>query len=918
MQWAQQIGSDPGRFAPTFPRRFFGFPLTGLLLALLLLPAGLHAQPAPPGGQGPGAKGDIRLGDDVLPTFEAIHLRVDPAEKGYRGTVTVDLTARRQVAAFHFHALGETLARIALTGPGGKGEAIPLRTEVDERGLVTAHPSHPLVPGAYRLEIAFTQAFNTQSVGLYRTEKDGRSYAFTQLEAADARRAFPCWDEPGVKLPYQLTVEVPAAHLAVSNTPVETETPESAKVGGGWKTVVFKRTPPLPAYLLALASGPLEATPIPGLSVPGRVITVAGQSRLAGTAVQLAPPLLAALERWFGRPYPFEKLDLIAAPEFWPGAMENAGAIIFSDRVLLLDPANATGHDRIELAYITAHEIAHQWFGDLVTMAWWDDLWLNESFADWVADKITDEVYPQWQWETGIQVRINSVMAQDARPSAKPIRRPIGHPDEVLENTGVLYAKGQAVLQMFEIFLGPETFKRGVRDYLRLHAWGNATASDLWSALGQAAGRDVGAIMSTFVDQPGLPLVGVEPLPGGRIALTQERFRNAGVPTPPLAWTIPVGLKYGAGDEVHHLTVLLDSARKEVTLPGVTAATTETAAATWVMPDLGGAGYYRFRVPEESLTRIATSAAAHLDVHERVAFLCNLSALLSAGLVHGDTFLTAATPAAADPAPLVVDALIEQLAAVRPALVPEPLAAPFAAYVRRTFRPVLDRIGREARPGEEPNVPALRSRLLLWLGDEGRDAEVVQYGETLARRYRAAPGSIDPDLAAPALALAALHGDRALFEDYRKHFESAKTPVDRDRYLRALGSFRDPAVQEEILRFALSGALRPNELLRTASGLGDSERGADRLLSWVRENYQAIAERLPPILLPALPEVAGGCSAQRLEEGKRFFAEPGHNVPGTDRKLASIGDEVRACLQLREREGAAVAGYLQREGTAAR
>jgi alanyl aminopeptidase len=878
--------------------------LTGTLVALVLLPAGLHAQPAPPG-----ARGDVRLGDDVLPTFEAIHLRVDPAEKEYRGTVAVDLTARRTIAAFHFHALGETLAKVALTGPGGKGEAIPLRTEVDERGLVTAHPSHPLVPGAYRLEIAFTQAFNTRSVGLYRTEKDGRSYAFTQLEAADARRAFPCWDEPGVKLPYQLTVEVPAAHLAVSNTPIEKETPESGAGAAGFKTVVFKRTPPLPAYLLALASGPLEATPIPGLSVPGRVITVAGQSRLAGTAVQLAPPLLAALERWFGRPYPFEKLDLIAAPEFWPGAMENPGAIVFADKVLLLDPARVTGHDRLELAYITAHEIAHQWFGDLVTMTWWDDLWLNESFADWVADKITDEVYPQWKQETAVLVRIHAVMAQDARPSATPMRRPIASPDEVLENTGVLYEKGKAVLAMFEAFLGPETFRRGVQDYLREHAWGNATANDLWSALGHAAGRDVGAIMSTFVDQPGLPLVRVELLPGGRIALSQERFTNAGAPAPPLTWKIPVGLKYGDGTEVRQLTVLLESAHQEVSLPG---------GATWVMPDLGGAGYYRWSLPPERLTQLAAQVATRLDARERIAFLCNLSALLSAGLVHGDTFLAATTPFATDPEPLVVDALLSQLAGVRQALVPETLADPFTAYVRRTFRPLLDRIGREARSGEGPNVPGLRSRLLLWLGDEGRDPEVLHYGETLARRYLAAPESVDPELVEPALALAALNGDRALFEEYRRHFESARSPVERSRYLQALGRFRDPAVQDEFLRFALAGNLRPNELLRAAKGLGETERGADRFFLWVRENYPTLAKRLPPIFLPGLPIVAGGCSAARLEEGKRFFAEPGHQVPGTAYELERIGDQVHECLQLREREEAAVAGFLKGDGTAAR
>ncbi|HEV7516664.1 MAG TPA: M1 family metallopeptidase, partial [Thermoanaerobaculia bacterium] len=326
------------------------------LLALLL--AGMAGLAGTATGALAGELAEVRLSAEVVPTFEAVRLRVDPGQKEYGGTVAVDLEARRLTDTFRFHARGQKLTRVVFTGAGGE---IPLRYETDEHGLVTARTSRPLSPGAYRLEITFTQTFNTQSVGLFRTEKDGRSYAFTQFEAADARRAFPCWDEPGVKIPYQLTLEIPAAHLAVSNTPVEKEEPESA--GDGWKTIVFKRTPRLPAYLLAFASGPLEVTPIPGLSVPGRIVTVQGGGRLAGTAAQMVPPLLAALERWFGQPYPFEKLDLIAAPEFWPGAMENPGAIVFNDSVLLLDPVAATGRDRLRLAHVAAHELAHQWFG---------------------------------------------------------------------------------------------------------------------------------------------------------------------------------------------------------------------------------------------------------------------------------------------------------------------------------------------------------------------------------------------------------------------------------------------------------------------------------------------------------------------------------------------------------------------------
>ncbi|HZF12825.1 MAG TPA: M1 family metallopeptidase, partial [Thermoanaerobaculia bacterium] len=777
---------------------------------------------------------DLRLGDAVLPTFEAIRLRVDPAGKEYSGTVAVDLTAHRATDGFRLHARGQTLGRFVLTRDGRE---VPLRYEPgepgkpDAGGLVQVRTAEPLAPGAYHLEIEFTQAFNTRSVGLYRTEKEGQSYAFTQLEADDARRAFPCWDEPGVKIPYQLTVVIPAADQAVSNTPIEKESP-----AGDGKTVVFARTPPLPAYLLALAVGRFEFTPIPGLSVPGRIVTVPGQGRLAGAAIQAVPPLLAVLERWFGRSYPYAKLDLIATPEFWPGGMENPGAILFADQVLLLDPASAADQ-RARQARVLAHELAHMWFGDLVTMRWWDDLWLSESFADWIADKATDEAFPAWQSGNGALGEINAVMAFDARPSAIAVRRPVVDPDSLLENVGVAYGKGKGVLSMFEAWIGPETFRRGVNDYLQEHAFGNATADDLWRALGRAAGKDVGAAMATFLDQPGLPLVGVEILPGGRITLSQERLTDAGSPPAPLTWKVPVGLKYGDGTTVRTTTVLLAGPRQTVALPGV-------SSLTWVMPDLGGVGYYRWSLPEAQLVALAQDASGRFVPRERAALLADLSALFRIGRVHGDTYFKVATAYAADPEPFVVSSLIARLDAVRPALVPEARAESFAAYVRRTFRPVLDRIGREARPGEGPNVPALRARLLGWLGDEGRDEEILHYAGTLARRYLADPAGFDPVLAQVALDLAALHGDRALYDEVRRRFENARTPTERNIYLRSLGHFRDPALREETLGYFLNGRLQPGDILRQALGMGDTEAGADRVFAWMHDHYDQIAARI--------------------------------------------------------------------------
>ncbi|HTQ79167.1 MAG TPA: M1 family metallopeptidase, partial [Thermoanaerobaculia bacterium] len=593
------------------------------LLALLTAAAALAVTPAKPAQAAKAEnlqkpKPEVRLGRDVLPTFESIRLRVDPKTADYSGEVTVDLAVHRSTRTFGFHAQGEEIRSFRLTRASGPGTstaaatatstAAPIglrRKSADVNGFIEVETRAALPPGDYRLEIAFRQHYNTQAVGLYRTEKEGRSYAFTQLEASDARRAFPCWDEPAIKIPYQLTVEIPAAEQAVSNTPVAQETG-----AGEWKRLVFEKTPPLPAYLLALAVGPLEFTPLPGLSVPARVVTVQGQGQLAAAAVELTPPLLAGLERWFDQPYPYRKLDLVAVPEFWPGGMENPGAIFFAEPVLLLD-AKASDKERETTARIIAHELAHMWFGDLVTTAWWDDLWLNESFADWMADKITDQTFPAWRGGALASGDINTVMQHDARPSTAAVRQPVMSPTSLLQNVSVAYGKGKAVLGMFEAYVGPEAFRGGVNSYLRAHAWGNATASDLWTAVSQAAGQDLSPAMASFLDQPGLPLVRAELLKDGRVHLSQERFLSGGATAAPLLWQVPVGIKYGDGQTVHSRTVLLAGREQTVSLP-------EGSTVSWVLPDLSALGYYRWSLPEAQLTALAAAAAERLTAEERI------------------------------------------------------------------------------------------------------------------------------------------------------------------------------------------------------------------------------------------------------------------------------------------------------------
>ncbi|HEY6572318.1 MAG TPA: M1 family metallopeptidase, partial [Candidatus Eisenbacteria bacterium] len=488
------------------------------------------------------ARADIeRLPLDVRATAQSITLDLDPSKSEYSGSARIDLTVSKSRPDLPFHAQKLQLGPITLRGVRGEIKLQP--GEEDDEGFVRAARTDgaPIAPGRYTLEIAFTNDFDQRASSLYRLKFGGEWYAFTQFEACDARAAFPCYDEPSVKIPYQFTITIPAGQEAVTNSPIVSE-----KTVGARRTIVFQKTKPLPSYLLAIAVGHLEFTPVAGTSIPTRIVTVKGKSHLTGPVVGMTPPILAALERYFGRRYPFEKLDLLAVPEYTYGAMENPGAVTYSDQFLLFDPKSMSVSQRRQLARFTAHELAHMWFGDLVTMEWWDDLWLNESFAEWMGDKIVMEVFPELDTDVSGLASTEEAYTEDSRLTARAIRQPVTTVANLLSTVDALtYDKGQSVLEMMESWLGADTFRRGVLAYLKEHEWGNAVEADLWRALSKASGRDVGAMGSTYFNQPGIPLVRSDLLDDGRIRLRQQRFLNYGLQdSVSRLWQIPISMKY--------------------------------------------------------------------------------------------------------------------------------------------------------------------------------------------------------------------------------------------------------------------------------------------------------------------------------------------------------------------------------------
>lgn len=839
-----------------------------------------------------------RLSRDVVPTHQDIVLRLDPDRPDYSGSVRIALDVRAPMPSFRLHAEGLVAEKVELVAGS---HPLPVTFDVQEEGdflVITA--DRELAPGGYELAIDFTNTYDTTAQSLYRMLREGDGYLFTQFESDDARGAFPCFDEPSFKCTFQITLEVPAHQTAVTNTPVRSEAEE-----GTIRRVVFEPTPVMSSYLLAIAAGPMERVPIEGMSVPGAVYCPRGQSHLAAEAVRTTPPILAALEEYFGRPYPFAKIDLIAVPEFWPGAMENVGAVTYRDSILLLDSNAATVSQLRWLCEVTAHELAHQWFGNLVTMQWWDDLWLNESFASWLGNKITDQVYPEYGVALSEVEGTLGAMVSDARLSTRAIRQPVAALDNLMQSADVLaYEKGSAVLGMFEEFVGAELFRDGVLRYIENNAWSNATADDLWTGLSEATGLDIGSAMATFLDQPGVPKVTTTVLGDGRVELRQERFLNYGVSVDEeQTWQIPVVLRYHDGQQVRTERVLLTQPTQILEIPG-------GRNPQWIHPAAGENAYYQWSIASDMLRTLTENSSELLEVRERVALVGRLSALLDAGEISGADYLASMSRLAEDPRPEVVDAMLSALSKVRYAFVTADRAEAFAHYVRQTLRPVADRIGLEPREGEPEAVSMLRPSLLTWLGWHGQDEDVRAFATEAAQAFLADETAIDPSIVNPCLRLAALDAGWSLYNEYKKRYEAADVPRERTRYLAALGYFQDEGIAEAALWYSIHGPTRPTEFFSVPSNVAQLHIETDLVWDWMTQNYDTIRGKLPEMFAIYMPYFAGGCTEERLSAMEAFFSQEGHFVQGQDKEMAKVAEGIRDCTGLREREGASVAEYL--------
>jgi alanyl aminopeptidase len=774
---------------------------TLLALAVALL-AGC-ATTGPTDTTGPAdVDGFARLSAGAWPTAYELELTIDPRKDRFSGKTTIHVVIPEPTREIVLHGLDLTIQSArAISGD----LAIDLRSSEGAHGGLLLTSEAP-ISGELRLEITYDAPLREGLDGLYRTSADGRWFAFTQFEPMDARRAFPCFDEPVFKTPFTATLRVPVGMKAFTNTPQTGE-----ETADGWSVVRFATSKPLPTYLVAFAvgdivarSGPTEETD----GVPFRILAARGREHLATWALERTPAILGAISDYFGEPLPYAKLDLIGVPNFGYGAMENVGLVTFRERLLLLDPDNVPPQAIEYGISVIAHELAHMWFGNLVTMPWWDDLWLNEAFATWLEGKITAGLEPALETAAADVMGAQWVMGLDVKTHARSIREPIAHGGDV-QNAfdGITYTKGATILGMAEGWIGEAAMRVGLRAYMKDHAHAGGTTADLFAALDGATDKPVSAMLASFTDQPGVPRVDVTLRCDGppRMVIRQERHLRAesGLDRARL-WKIPVCFRYPVKGLVTSSCVLLDSSELEVPLEG-------KECPIWLHPNPDERGYYRWSVPKDSLAQLVGPYRSALTLREKMAILPNLWALVTADRLPARTYLEAIDHLAAETHPLVVERVAGALSGLAPHARGLGIEADLAKRIQERLGHHAARIGDERVEGETPRTTMLRNHLRSVLGDAGKDPALRKAAREKTDRFLGDPSQV-PEGLGTALAMAAWDGDGALFDRFLSASQGKVSPQVRTELVRALGSFSDPALTVRGLDAVIDGPLRTQDL----------------------------------------------------------------------------------------------------------
>ena len=841
-----------------------------------------------------------RLPDTVRPEKYSIELRPNLKAFSFEGSESIRIQVARPTKTIVLNAEGLEVREATVSS--SKGGSLPA-TSIDfdsKREVLRLDFAESVPSGPATLRLSFSGTLNDELAGFYRsryTMSDGKQgyMAATQFESTNARRAFPCWDEPAAKATFEVSLVVPDGMTAISNTPPLDE----KDLGDGTRLVRFAETPRMSTYLLAFAIGPLDTiegkarrgTKLAVWALPDRI----GHSRWA---LDEAIRILDYLNDYYGIPYPLEKLDHIALQDFAAGAMENWGAITYRERILLFDPATSSAQTRQTIVEVIAHETAHMWFGDLVTMAWWDDLWLNESFASWMGAKTTGALHPEWKmWTQFLEEDIVRGLALDGLKSSHPIEVPVRDPAEIREIfDDISYSKGASILRMLEQFLGEATFRRGIRDYLKAHAYGNARTEDLWRALTAASHQPVRALMGSWTRQTGFPLLDVQVKRTGgsaRVGLTQSRFLYSDILGPSkdrTRWKVPV--RIARAGQKKPVSFLMEKKTESRPL----GRSRRSADKDWIKVNAGQSGFYRVNYPPEEWDRLRRAVeAGELGTEDRSGLQNDAHALMRAGYLPATTLLDLTAAYRGEDDATGWRLIAESLHDVETLISDTRYLEKFDAFGRELLRRAGERSGWDPKPREGHLDALKRSTVLGRLGHHSYRPVLAEAGRRFAR-YLKEPSTLHPDLRGVVYNLVGQQADQATYETLWELQRKAALQEEQVRLLMALSHPRDERLLQETLRRSLTDAVRSQDAVLVITTVAASRPSVGRDLAWsfVKDNWDELYRRYAEsgFLIRRLVQIAQEFTTpEAVKDVERFFR--GREAPEVRRTVQQSIEKIR-------------------------
>ncbi|HLV85748.1 MAG TPA: M1 family aminopeptidase [Candidatus Sulfotelmatobacter sp.] len=847
-----------------------------------------------------------RLPEIARPENYKLSFTPDLDHATFEGDETVSIQVLKPASEIKLNSAEIDFHEVTITSGGATQRARVTPEQANE--MVVLAFDKPLAPGPATLHITYSGTLNDQMRGFYLGKDDhGRKYASTQFESTDARRAFPSFDEPAYKATFDITAVVDTGLIAISNQKILSDTDGPA----GKHTVRFATTAKMSSYLAALVVGNFEYIEGSSDGVPIRVYATPGKKDVSKFALESAIYFLHYFNNYFGIKYPYGKLDLVGIPDFSAGAMENTGCITFRESSLLVDENRGSIGNKKGIATTISHEMAHQWFGDLVTMKWWDDVWLNEGFATWMESKPVEAWKPEWRVDLDDVRDTSDTLNVDSLASTRPIHQAAETPAQILELfDGIAYGKAAAVLRMLEAYLGPQTFRAGVNAYLKQHAYANATAEDFWNAQTQTSRKPVDKIMPTWVQQDGAPIVDVKAECSGnstRVELSQQRYyydRSKFDSPGSELWQIPLCLKGSASGS--QKCELMSKKEESFTLPG---------CSSWVLANAGATGYYRVGYGEQDVRTLSTIAESKLSPGERIALQTDIWASMRVGREPVGDYLAFVQGLQSDRERAVFSEVLRRLQYIEEYLVRDSDREVYRAWLRQFLTPVMADLGWEPKPGDSDEIRSLRAGVFQTLGVSARDPEALAQARRLADRALADPSSVDRELASHVFAVAALNGGEDFYNNLLSAIRNRKSPQDYYLYLFALAAFRDPKLVQRTLDFAISSDVRSQDALRLISRVLANPDSQQLAWDFIRQHWPEIEKDGGPFASAEIVHATDTfCQPALRDQVVEFFKA--HWVEAGEREYRQSLEMINNCVDLKSRQEPQLASWLGQHATA--